>query len=187
MDPTQVAIGKPNVAGALFTAPVGTEVPADAATPLAAAFEEMGYASEDGLKNSFDESFAEVKAWGAQVVASSLESSKEYWEFTAIETNEVVAKEYFGSENVTEKDGVIHIVSNSKEKVAHPWAFEVLLSSTRKMRVTIESGKVVEIGELEYKDGTPVGYKIKIQALPGKDGNRAHRYIAEAAPSAPEA
>ena len=44
-----VTAGTPKVGGAFFHAPLGTDLPTDARTPLDAAFKNLGYISEDGL------------------------------------------------------------------------------------------------------------------------------------------
>ena len=49
---SNVSTGKPNVAGAIFCAPIGTTLPTDTTTTLDAAFKEMGYAAEDGVVNT---------------------------------------------------------------------------------------------------------------------------------------
>lgn len=191
MDKRNVGVGKPMATGAIFAAPDGTLCPQTAAEKLDDAFKDLGYANEDGVVNSFDESYSETKAWGGEVIDSSLEESKEFWEFTCIETNPHVAREFFGAENVVIPDeddpDTWDIKSSACEKVAHPWVIDKLISSTRRQRTIIPLGKVIEVGDVEYKDGTPISYKMKIQAFPCPEGYRAIRKIASrAAAAAPE-
>lgn len=47
-----VSVAKPKVGGAVFVAPVGTDLPTDATTALNAAYQNVGYISEDGVVNT---------------------------------------------------------------------------------------------------------------------------------------
>lgn len=176
-----VGVGKPQTTGAVWTATAGTALPTKGSDQLNEAFKELGYANEDGLVNAFEEDVEDIKAWGGDVVATVSTESTETFAITMIETNELVAKEFYGSENVeTTDDGEIVIKSNANEKVAHPWVFETLLGADRKERIVVPNGKVSELGEVEYVDGSPVGYPMTIKALPDEQGNRAYRYISKA-------
>ena len=47
-DVNNVSAGKPKIGGAVFVAPIGTELPEDVTTQLNAAFKGLGYCSDDG-------------------------------------------------------------------------------------------------------------------------------------------
>jgi hypothetical protein len=49
--------------GAVYVAPEGTALPADLVTPLPAAWEDVGYISEDGVQFTFSREQEEVMAW----------------------------------------------------------------------------------------------------------------------------
>lgn len=49
--------------GAVFVAPENTALPADLVTPLPAAWEDVGYISEDGVQFTFSREQEEVMAW----------------------------------------------------------------------------------------------------------------------------
>lgn len=176
-----VGAGKPNVTGSVYTAPEGSVLPTNSKDALDKAYKELGYSNEDGLTNAFEEDSEKIKAWGGDVVLVLPTESSETFALTMIETNEEVAKEFFGAENVSTTEEDLVMISNANEKDVHPWVFEALLSKTRKQRIVVPRGKVIELGEIQYVDGAPVGYPMTIQALPDEQGNRAYRYTAIAA------
>ena len=70
-DVTKVTTAKPKVGGAVFVAPLKTALPEDAKSELDAAFKNLGYISEDGIKNENTATTEDIKAWGGAVVNSS--------------------------------------------------------------------------------------------------------------------
>lgn len=63
-DASNVTSSKPSVGGAVWVAPLKTEIPTDAKTPLNEAFKSLGYCSDDGLTNSNSPETDNQKAWG---------------------------------------------------------------------------------------------------------------------------
>ena len=61
---TNVSVGKPKVAGAIYVAPAGTALPTDASTNLAETFVSLGYISDAGVVNSENSETTSIKAWG---------------------------------------------------------------------------------------------------------------------------
>ena len=51
-DVNNVSAGKPKIGGAVFVAPIGTELPEDVTTQLNEAFKGLGYCSDDGITNT---------------------------------------------------------------------------------------------------------------------------------------
>lgn len=66
-----VIAGKPKVGGAVFRAPLGSELPTDARTKLPAAFKELGYVSSDGWARQIKKAFEAINAWGGDEVLKS--------------------------------------------------------------------------------------------------------------------
>lgn len=68
---SNVISGKPKVGGAVFRAPLGTPLPTNARTPLDAAFQELGYVSNEGWGRQINKAYETITAWGGDEVAKS--------------------------------------------------------------------------------------------------------------------
>ena len=177
-----VSVGKPLATGAIFVAPSGAAVPTDAATPLAETYKCVGYISDDGVTNAVTTDSEPVKAWGGDTVLNTQTSREETFAFKMIETNKTSLEQAYGSGNVTEEpeSGSLSIKHNSKEKSVYVYVMEVILTGNRIKRIVVPVGKVIEMGDVVYKDNEPIGYEITVSAAPDSDGNTAYEYIASA-------
>lgn len=173
-----VSVGKPQAAGGIFAAPTGTEPPKDAATPLAEAFVNLGYVSEDGLTNAIETDTEDIKEWGGATVLTVQTSRTETFTFTFIESlNEDVLKQVYSADNV--KTG--EVIHNGLPKGRWVYVFEILLTGNKKRRIVVPNAEITEVGETAYKAGEAIGYETTLSAFPDKDGNTAYEYTAEAA------
>lgn len=179
---TNVAAGKPKIGGAVYAAPIGTTLPTDAVTALNSAFSNLGYISEDGLKNSSETEKEIVKAWGGDEVLVTNQGRSDKFSYTLIEVLSVdVLKHVYGSANVsgTLANGItVNVNSSDTEDVC--MVFELVLRGAVK-RIVVPCAHVTEVGEISYTDGDAVGYETTITCQPDASGNAHYEYIKSAA------
>lgn len=175
---SNVSTGKPKVTGAVYRAPKGTTLPTDATTALGAAFEDMGYISEDGITNSNTPDVEKIKAWGGQVVLVVTNEKSDSFKITFLEAlNANVLETVYGSANVTEGTGTISVVANAKELGEYVYAIDMLMKGGALKRIVIPCGSLSELGDIVYKDNEAVGYEVTLECLPDSSGNNHYEYI----------
>lgn len=174
-----VSSAKPKVGGAIYSAPVGTELPTDAITELDPKFNSLGYVSEDGLTNENTPESEAIQAWGGDTVAVVQTSKEDSFTFTLIEaTNINVLKEVFGQDNVTgDLETGITIKANNKELEERSLVIDMILKGGILKRIVVPNAKVFEFGEIEYADENAIGYETTVRALADKDDNTHYEYI----------
>lgn len=174
-----VSFGKPKANGALFVAPYGTPVPTDASTALNAAFENLGYISDEGLTNGTETDVEDVFAWGGQNVLSEQTTYMESFTYNLIETNVATAKHYYGPGNVTVNGNNITIRANDKPLPEIVFVAEIVMTGGRVKRIVVERAKIADrSGDISYVDGEPVAYPITLRAFPAvSDGDSHKEYV----------
>ena len=174
-----VTTAKPKIGGAVHSAPLGTELPTDATSALNEAFRSLGYISEDGLVNTNTPTTEKIKAWGGDTVHVAQVEKEDTFTYTLIEaTNINVLKEIYGPQNVTGTlETGLSIKANNKELESHCLVVDMILKAGILKRIVIPSGKVSEIGEINYADEDAIGYETTIEALPDANENTHYEYI----------
>ena len=176
---TNVSVGKPKIGGAIYVAPAGTNLPTDATTALANTFTSLGYVSEDGVKNSLTQESDAYKAWGGDSVLALMGGKEDTFKLTLIESLNVdVLKTVFGASNVTGTLSTgIAVSVNNAAAVSMVWVIEMVLRDNAVKRIVIPSGAVYELGDIVYRDDTPVGYELTVLASPNTSGVSHYEYI----------
>lgn len=182
-----VTVGKPKVGGAIFWAPLGTELPTDAKTALNAAFANLGYISEDGLVNSNSPESDDIKAWGGSTVLTTQTGKTDTFQFTMIEALSVAPlRLVYGAANVTgDLSTGITIKANDTQQDSGCLVIDMIMRGGVLKRIVLHSAAVSEVGDISYTDSDAVGYQTTLTASPDTTGNTHYEYIVD--PAAAEA
>ena len=182
---SKVTAGKPAIGGAVYRAPLGTELPTSASAALGAAFVDMGYISEDGVTNSNTIESDDIKAWGGDTVLSLQTDKTDTFQMTLIETmNENVLKAVFGNANVTGTFATgLTVKANATEQIEASWVIDMIARGNAKHRIVIPNAKITEIGDVTYSDSDAVGFEITLTAMPDSSSNTHYEYIVAASSS----
>jgi hypothetical protein len=155
------------ITGELSVAPVGTAAPTTSVSSLNAAFIGLGYVSEDGVTESYDDTIEDIVAWqNATVVRSNTTESKATLQLRLIETKGETLELFH-------KGSAVSVVSAGQWKIdveapsSDPRAFVLdVLDGSKHIRIYIPTGEVTERGEIVYANGEAVGYDITITCYP---------------------
>lgn len=178
MAKNKVTASKPPIGGAIYNAPVGTTLPASATATLAAAFNALGYVSEDGLTNGGGRESENIKAWGGDTVLSLTTSVEDTFQFKLLEVLDVnVLKTIRGASNVSGTlAGGIAVSVNSSDLDYYSWVIDMILKDGVIERIVIPQAKITEMAEIVYTHSDAVGYDVTITAEPDDSGNYHYEY-----------
>lgn len=184
MDALQVTAGKPKITGAVFRAPLGTNLPSTATETLNSAFKELGYVSDAGVVNSNSPSNTAIKAWGGETVLDVQTDKPDTFKMAFIEaTNEEVLKMVYGDGNVSGSIASgLTIKANSEEQDEQCLVIDMVLKNAIK-RIVLPAAKVTAVGDITYADGSAVAYDTTLSCHPYAtwDGDTHREYILESA------
>lgn len=176
-----VSAGKPKIGGAIFRAPKGTALPSTAVAQLNEAFINLGFVSEDGVKNANSPESQVIKEWGGGVVLTTQNGKEDKFSFTLIESlNPEVLKVVFGDQNVSGTLATgISVTSNDDAQEGHAYVIDMEMKGGYIRRICIPDATVSEVGEISYKSAEAIGYAITLQAAKDSSGNSHYEYIQE--------
>lgn len=181
-----VTAAKPRTSGVIYRAPLGTTLPTDATTALAAAFKSLGHLSEEGFTNNYERSSEDIREMGGSVVLTVQTEATDRFGFTLIDALDPEAlKAAYGDAKVsgTLDDG-IEVTVDGSEAEEHVWVFETIMRGGALQRIVIPDGKVTEMSEVAFRRNEAVGFSLTLTALLDETAGFNHKtYIAKPAAS----
>jgi hypothetical protein len=162
--------------GAVYVAPIATALPTNATTALAGGYLDVGYIHEDGVTETQDTETEDIKAWQLGATVRKVQTSHDLmYNFTMLETNGVVLKEYYGdfTAGVSAADDVVLI--KGTELPNRRWVLSVV-DGLKIARIVIPAGQITERGEVTYTNSDAIGREVTITCYPDSSGNKAYIY-----------
>jgi hypothetical protein len=143
----------------------GASLPTDA-TSSPTGFGELGYLSEDGFTEATDVDSDEIVAWqNGTVVRRTITSQAKTFELMMIETNAEVLEFVRPGSTLTgtAANYTMEVVAISPIRKAV--IFDIL-DGTRRIRKVVPNCEITDFGDVEYKNGEPIGYPVTVTAYP---------------------
>lgn len=174
LDATEVRVG---ITGEVFRGEITSPAPTTSVSVLDATYLGLGYVSEDGVTENWDDSVDNIVAWqNATTVRAATTESTGSISFTLIQTNGGVL-ETFHRGSVMAEPTAGNFRLDVKPVTADPrrWILDVV-DGTKHVRIYIGNGEVTERGEIMYQNGEPVGYPLTITCYPDSNGNLMQKF-----------
>lgn len=176
---TNVTAGTPKKIGAIYMAPLGSTLPTDASTDLDAAFECLGYISEDGVTNSNSPDATTIHAWGGDPVLVTYGEKTDTFQFSMMEVlKPLVLQLVYNTDNVTgDMTTGITVNANNDPPESHSFVIDMIMRDDLLKRIVIPSGSVTELGDVTYNGTDAVVYETTIAAMRDDAGNTHYEYL----------
>lgn len=171
------------IAGALWKAPPDAPLPINATSPLDASYVSLGYISDDGVTESWEDSSDDIIAWqNAVQVRSATTESKLSISLTLIEINGATLQTFHRGSVITSDLEGLGYQLDVKPVEADPSRFVLdVVDGAKLLRVSLGLAEIVERGEIMYANGQPVALPLMIRAYPDENGNIAQKFSNDAA------
>lgn len=152
------------ITGELYVGPSGTTLPTDTTSPLDGDFAGLGYFNEDGVTEEYARDTEDIMAWqDATTVRTTVTSATATFKGTLIQTNKTVVETVFGTTVSQSGAHGSYTIDPATTSGLKAWVLEVV-DGTNIKRICVAEGEIVEIGEITYATGEPVGYEITLKA-----------------------
>lgn len=174
-----VSAFRPQTAGAISYAPLGTKVPTNAVDELDTKFVKLGYISEDGMTKSYDFDSDTEKAWGGDVINNIFNGKTSTFEFKLVELlNSEVNKAVFGGKNVTgDLENGLVVKDTNTEPESFAWVVDMIGKNGVLVRIVIPSASITDMDDTTYATSESAGYDITITPQANAEGVTNITYI----------
>jgi hypothetical protein len=157
------------VTGAVYAGPTASTAPTSAVSAVPAGYNDLGYISEDGVTEAYDEDVQDIQAWqGGAIVRTLISSSKASLSFTMIESKASTLELYHKGSTMEAVSGGFKIDVKLPNVVRKKFILDVLDGSTH-LRIYVPDGEVTERGEITYINDETISYNVTITCYPVAD------------------
>ncbi|ATL70783.1 hypothetical protein CRH09_35975 [Nocardia terpenica] len=165
--------------GVIYRAPLGSKLPTDAVTALAAAYKDLGGISDAGIVNAQSRDVKKIKDFAGDTIATPQSDYSETLEVEFVEaTNLEVLKTVFGDTNVTfqaatsTKGAEITVDHNSDTLPKNVYVVETIQGAGVK-RMIAAIAQPTKVGDVSQVNTDIVKYKVTFECFKFLDGDKA--------------
>jgi hypothetical protein len=161
-DISKVRVG---LTGAISKGPVGSTAPTDATTAIDVAYADSGAISDDGITLSLPDAGGKttIKMWQNDAQVRTLRTTSEdvpQLHFVMLETSKANVELYF---DTTVTQTAAHGTFDYTVKQPTPFAYVLdVLDGAEHHRFHVPRGMKASVGDLVYKNDTPIGYEVTL-------------------------
>jgi hypothetical protein len=156
----------------IYSAPMGTALPAGVADAPGAGWIELGWVGEDGVTNGIQRDTTKHYAWGGSVVKTTQDKYTETFKFTLLETSREVLALVFGINNISGTGDNI-TVAHSEQMLDRQMFIIDFMDGKHLGRHVIKDAMVTEVADLKYSHKEITGYELTVDVYKPADGSAA--------------
>lgn len=177
-----VAASKPKIGGGMYYAPLGTALPVDESTALAAAFKALGPISEDGVQPTRDTSIEKIKEWDGSTLASLLSDESRSFEVVLYGIFDSDVNAYLFGANATVTAATVSTgkkiaIQDKGGKPANAVLVFEMVHGTSKHRAVVPVADAVITDEAPWGASGLKAYTITVEAIKDASGVRVYEYL----------
>jgi hypothetical protein len=154
------------VTGSVYVGSTAVALPTNSTSAPALGFTELGYLSEDGFTEATDVDSDEIVAWqNGTVVRRTITSQAKTFEFMLIETKSSVLEFVRPGSTVAGSTGAYSMAVKAITAERKALIFDILDGDVH-LRKIVPNCEITDFGDIEYKNGEPIGYPVTVTAYP---------------------